>query len=175
MSSVSPELDSAAGAKAGPTLPTELLAEIITLAVQTPKFDFLEPDWAEGVQTGTLYSLCLVSRTFDILATPHLYSHPILATAAAARAFLRTTNSDKWQTGHNAAKAGQRIRRLTLGQEVELGQELDGDFAVEVLNELAGFEMEAVEMIGLSLGADPFAGLTGKQHVSNSAVLRSAC
>ena len=88
-----------------PTLPTELVAEIINLAAQTPTFDFLAIDWAEGVQTDTFNSLCLVSRTFNALATAHLYTHPVLPTAKAGLTLVRTLQSDRWQTGEMAGKA----------------------------------------------------------------------
>lgn len=145
-----------------PILPPELLGKIVNSAAERPRFDFLQMDWAKDVQADALKSLCLVSRTFNAFATPHLYSHPILPTAAAARAFLRTIGSGNWKTGERAGKAQAWVRRLTLGTEVRLGEESDGTFVVGVLDQLASSELEAVEMVGLKLSVDPFTGLTGE-------------
>lgn len=78
-----------------PTLPNELLSEIIHLAAETPKFDFVRIYWGGDTQTGTLKSLCLVSHTFNSLATRHLYTHPVLPTGQSGLLFLRTVYSDR--------------------------------------------------------------------------------
>lgn len=145
-----------------PTLPTELVADIINLAARTPEFDFLEPDWSKGVQPSELSSLCLTSHTFNALATPHLYRHPILPTNEAGEGFLRTIESDNWQTGECAGKAQAWVKRLSLGVEVEVGKEMDGLFVVEVLRRARLDGLESVQVVGIEFKGDPFAYLQSK-------------
>lgn len=79
-----------------PALPTELLAEIVSLAARLPDFDFLQKDWADGVEYTTLKSLCLTSWTFNEIATPLLYRHLVLPTAESGQALMATLASSNW-------------------------------------------------------------------------------
>lgn len=146
----------------GPTLPTELVAEIIKLVAETPAFEFLTTNWAEGVQTDTLKSLCLVSRTFSALATPHLYTHPILPTVKIGLLLMRTLQSDRWQMGEMAGQARGWVRSLTLGREVQLGKEVDGTFVVTVLGGAKLDALESVGVVGVKFQVDPFAVMRSK-------------
>lgn len=79
----------------GPTLPTELLAEIAKLAVGTPKFDFVQLEWADTSTYATLKALCLTSAVLNEIASPLLYRHVVLPTTDSRVRFLWTVRRKK--------------------------------------------------------------------------------
>ncbi len=132
-------------------LPPELLIKIAALASLTPEFDFLESDWASGVDYGTLKALCLTSRTLNEIALPLLYRHVVVRTAEAGRALVRTLESDKWKASERATRTKGWIKVVSLGQGVGVCGELEGGFVNSVLGELAGAEVERVAIVGVKV------------------------
>ncbi len=145
-----------------PTLPVELLAHIVAYTARTPHFDFLSSDWAEHLQTRTLHALCLTSLALNELATPHLYGHVTLPTAAAARGFVRTLRSERWQSGERAGKADKSVEAVSIGQEGQEGDPVSGSVVCEVLAELRGARVERVALSGVELGVQAFADMQRK-------------
>lgn len=144
------------------SLPTELLGEIAGLAAECPEVDFIQADWTEGVDYTTLKALCLTSRSFNALATPHLYRHLILPSAEAAHALIATLDSAEWQASERGGKAGGLAKEITFGRRVASGGQADGEFVGEVLAALGGARVERVAVVGLEVDAGALAGLIGE-------------
>ncbi len=144
---------------APPTFPTELLAEIVRLVAQAPDFDFVQSDWAAGVEYATLRALCLTSRVLNELATPHLYRHLVLPTAEAGRALVRTVRSAKWSSGGWNSKTTQLVKAVSVGRPVEYGSEAEGWFAHEVFDVLRHAWVQRVAVVGLKIGLEALAVL----------------
>lgn len=134
-----------------PSLPPELLSEIITLATASPDADRLTPDWSNKSAIDTLLSLCLTSHAFNLLASTFLYSRLSLPTAQEASALVRTLDSARWTTGPCAGKAKVWVKDMTLGQHAGIYEEQDGGFVAEVLARVAGGRVERVALVGLQL------------------------
>lgn len=147
----------------GPTLPTELLIEIVSLAAHEPDFNFTQHDWAAGVEQSTLQALCLTSRVFNQIATPLLYRHLVLATAEAGRALVRTLQSDRWQRGEMAGKVKDWAERVSFGTEVGDAQKADDGFVGGVLPELGGTTLDRVTVARLNLNVAAFNHTPGKR------------
>lgn len=150
---------------APPTLPFELLALIVDCAAQTPSFDFLQPEWSQHVPTQTLHALCLTSHAFNELATPRLYSHVTLPTAAAGEAFRRTLESERWHTGARAGKTGKWVQAVACGKPSEPEGRMTGDGVCGVLAVLReqGARVERVAVSGVELGVQAFAEMQGER------------
>lgn len=139
---------------AGPTFPTELLAKVVDCVAEVPEFDFVQPDWAEGVEYTTLKSLCLTSRAFNELATAHLYRHLVLPTAEAGRALVRTVKADKWSKGNRDSKLARTVKVLSVGRQVPFGDEAGGSFVYEVFAAVRYAWIERVAIVGLEVGLE---------------------
>lgn len=149
---------------AGPTLPTELIKEIIDLAAETPAFDYLERDWAAGVDPGTLYNLCLASRTFNKLATPHLYSHVIVPTPEREQLLCQTVNSERWTKKAEAKHVlGAPVNSFTVGEVAGSDEESVFGVSDELLEAVEATGAQRVALIGVKLGPDDVAKLTSRQ------------
>ncbi len=150
---------------AGPTLPTELVAKIIARAVAAPQFNFLQADWANGVQTSTLYRLCLTSRMMNQIASPLLYRHLVLPMPKAGAAFIRTLKSARWNRGERAGKAVEWVRAISFGVGVEAGEEEDGEFVGRVLAKLGQAQVDRVAVTGIKLDITALGKMSGKTLV----------
>lgn len=146
-----------------PTFPPELVIKIVSLAAPIPEFDFLQEDWADGVDYITLKSLCLTSRMFNEIATPLLYRHLVLPTAESGRALQATLASNNWLEGSRAGKAIEWVKEIAFGRPVDFGDEDESDFVEEVLSLLSGAKIERAAAVGVKVKLEVVAGLTGKQ------------
>jgi hypothetical protein len=146
----------------GPTLPPELLIKIVDLAAPEQVFNFLQHDWAAGVDYATLKALCLTSSVLNALASPLLYRHLVLPTTEAGKRLIRTLNSEAWTTDQGAGKADLWIRSATLGRPVEVGCEVEDGFVGSVLEALAGADLGRVAVVGVATTPTIFERLTRK-------------
>ncbi len=146
-------------AVARPTLPTELLIEIVSLVAHTPAFDFLQPHWGDISRVETLHALSLSSRAFCKIATPLLYAHPVLRTPRAGRALVRTLRSPKWTTGAKKGNGTKWVKGVSLGGKVEGDAGFSTGDVCLVLAALGGAQLERVEVAGAMLGIGAFQGI----------------
>lgn len=146
----------------GPTLPTELLAEIVTLAGKLPESESVESEWAERDHYTALKALCLTSRTLNELATPLLYAILVVPTAEAGQALVRTLQSERWQGGELVGKAKEWAKAAVFGMMADAEGEMNGGFVDGVLDELSGAELSRVRLAGLRVGMSSFWRMASK-------------
>lgn len=146
-----------------PTLPAELLVQIVGLVAKTSTFNFLQADWAEEVDIKTTHALTLTSVTLNEIATPHLYSHVVVPDAQAGTLLLRTLESERWRAGAMAGKARAWVKAASFGRRTTRLSRPIGAFAGDVLGELRLANLQRVAFTGLELGSEIFYRLRG-QH-----------
>jgi hypothetical protein len=143
-------------------LPAEVLARIAAFTVDTPTFDFLQPEWVNTGNIGTVHSLCLVSRAFNRAATPVLYAELVVSNNQAAKALIATIGSARWRKAGLTHTVGGTVKAIRFGKPVDHGQEVFDGFVGEVLDAVRPTKLERVAVVGIELRDCTLAKLQSK-------------
>ena len=118
-----------------------------------------------GSTIDVLRDFCLVSRSFNELATGILYSHLVFATRRQTKAFVRTAASPRWTTGVLAGNPRVYNKAIASSNKTKWSSPFDG--AIErVLGVVDPSSILSFGVCKLYLSLDVLAPLTNRSNAT---------